>query len=253
MLGFAFSGCSGRVAFQLGAARKLQQIGLRPSVVTGASSGSLAAGAVASGRLDSIYDSWRLMLNEQVLFQPRRLLRGHWPMTMSHILRRGLDLWFGDLRMRDLPLSIGIPVTTIGRSGRRVRTLTNTDDITLSDAIAASCFIPGIYSRMVPIDGQIALDGAWIRRTPTEEALSLGASKLIAFVATPSGQLIGGLRKERIFPVPPNVRILHPATELPTKGFDFNELKLKQCFILGEAAAERFIQQHERWLEDLTD
>jgi NTE family protein len=252
-LGFAFSGCSGRVSFHLGAARQLQQLGVKPTVVTGSSSGSLAAGATAIDRLDAIYDSWRLMLSDQVLYQPHRLLRGRWPMTMSHILRRGLTMWFGDRLLRDVPIAIGIPVTTIGLRGRFVRTLTNSDPNTLSDAIAASCFIPGIYSRMVAIDRRITLDGAWMRRTPTDEALGLGADKLIAFVATPSGQLTGGLRKERVFPLPPNVRVLHPATELPTRGFDFNQGKLKRCFSLGEEAAQRFVEANQDWLGDVTD
>jgi NTE family protein len=247
-LGFAFSGCSGRAAFHLGAARRLRELDVRPTVVTGASSGALIAGATALDLLDTVHDSWRRLLAQQRLFQPRRILRGHWPFTMSHILRRGLDAWFGELAMGEVPIPIGIPVTTLGLRGRRVRIVTNADSISLSDAIAASCFIPGIYSRMVPIDGHITLDGAWARRTPTQEALDLGSQKLIAFVATPCGRLIGGLRRARVKPVPTQIRVLHPNTELPIKGFDFEESNIKRCFELGEDAAEHFVRRHESWL-----
>jgi len=251
-LGFALSGCSGRAAFHLGAARRLRQLGVHPSIVTGASSGALIAGATALDLLDTVHGSWQSLLTQQTLFQPRRILRGRWPFTMSHILRRGLDAWFGDLSIGDVPIPIGIPVTTIGLRGRRVRTLTNGDSIRLSDAIAASCFIPGIYSRMVPVDRRLALDGAWVRRTPTVEAIALGSEKLIAFVTSPSGELLGGLRRERVLPVPHQVRVLHPDAELPTRGFDFDELKLKSCFKSGEVAAERFMREHERWLQTPT-
>jgi predicted acylesterase/phospholipase RssA len=248
-LGFAFSGCSGRLAFHLGAATRLGEVGIHPQVTTGASSGALIAGATALNRLEIIHDNWRETIGLERLFQPRRLLKGHWPFTMSHILRKGLDEWFGDTRLSDVPIPIGIPVTLIGLRGRRSRLLTNSDStISVAEAIAASSFIPGFYSRMIPIDRRPTFDGAWLYRTPVHEAHDLGATKVIAFVANPKGALLAGSRGTRVQTVPAHTRLLYPPRILPVQGFDFDETKISQSFHIGREAAEQFLRQNDSWI-----
>ena len=120
--------------------------------------------------------------------------------------------------------------------------------VRLSDAVAASSYIPGIYSRMVPIGGRLTVDGAWLQRTPVTEAAALGATHVIAFVANPQGHLLAGTRGQRSLVPPAYTRILHPARTLPVRGFDFDEHRIKATFERGRAAAESFLRTHERWL-----
>ena len=235
-------------AFHLGAARRLQQAGITAHVTTGASSGSLVAAATGLSLLDPIYDSWREVLGVRRLIQPRRVLRGHWPVTMSHILRSVLKQWFGETYMADVPIPLGITVTTLGLRGRQTRLLHNGHVLRVTDAIAASSFIPGIYSRMVPIQRRLTFDGAWERRTPILEAVELGATQVIAFVANPHGALLAGTRGKRVLPIPSNVRVLHPTHKLPVQGFDFDQERIKATFALGNTAGENFLRTHEAWL-----
>jgi len=77
-LGIAFEGCACRAAFQVGAIEWLTEQGFRPRAVAGASSGSLVAAALATGRVGELRDAWMEVAGSEVC-DWRRLLRARWP------------------------------------------------------------------------------------------------------------------------------------------------------------------------------
>ncbi len=167
---------------------------------------------------------------------------------MSHILRPALDRRFGEMTMADTAVPLGITVTIVDWKGPRVRLLTAADAVRLSDAIAASSFIPGIYSRPILIDGHWALDGAWLRRCPVDEALQMGDGRAIAVITKSAGQLIGRFRRPRVLPVPAGARILAPPVELALSGFDFDTNRTLEAHRIGQRSAARFARKNEAWL-----
>ena len=237
-LGLAFEGCAGRAAFAAGVADQLHAGGVRPGCVAGASSGAIVAVLVAGGYAGRIEQIW-LSAAGQPVFQPARMLRGGWPFAMSTIVGNALDHVFGSRRLADLGLAVAIPVTLLGVGGRRRRVLTRADDVTIVEAVLASCFIPGPYSRRVSIDGQTGWDGAWQIRTPVADAIHLGASRVLAVVANPDGALRLGFPSRRSAPAPPGCTVVSPAAPLPIGAWDTRSTRIRAAIRLGRDAARR--------------
>ena len=77
-LGIAFEGCGCRAAFHVGALEWLKQQGLAFTAVTGASSGSLIAGAAAIGRVADLRDA-STELPRRAVFDLRSVCKGAGP------------------------------------------------------------------------------------------------------------------------------------------------------------------------------
>ena len=219
-----------------------------PHAVGGASSGSIVAAALALGRSQDLEDGWLSLMGITRVLQPGVVLRGGWPLRMSHILRPALEEQLGDVSMRDAGLPLAIPVTLPSRRGRVERMITRADDVSVVDAILASCFIPGIYSRPVWIDGRPALDGAWLRRVPEQGVRALGVERVVAMTDDPSGLLRGGLFRPRVESVHPNTRVLSPLINFPLRGFDFDPGRTRAAMAIGRASAADFLTVQREWL-----
>jgi predicted acylesterase/phospholipase RssA len=246
-LALAFEGCSCRAAFHVGVARRLAALGVPVAGASGASSGSIVAAAVSSGRVAELWPAWEGLLGTDP-WQPAQLWRGHWPGRMSHILREALDGWLGGLRLAELALPVAIVVTQVGPLGRHRRVLGRGDDLLVSTAIRASSFIPGPYSRMVPIEGRLTFDGAWQQRVPVDEARPLGDGRVLAVVTRFPGVLLGGLRGNRRHEAQSDTRLLAPLAPLPLEGFDFDAERTLACVLAGEHATDAFVRDQEPWL-----
>jgi predicted acylesterase/phospholipase RssA len=234
-LGFAFEGCAGRAAFHAGVAAQCHEDGLQPACVTGASSGSIVAALVADGQAERLPDIWMTAAGKPV-FQPRRVLRGDWPWAMSSIVGDALEAVFGSRRLASLALPIGIPVTFLGTRGRARRLLTRDDDVTVVEAVLASCFIPGPYSRWIRIEGRYAWDGAWDVRTPIDSAMFLGASRVVAVVANESGTLLHGF-PGRPVAAPADCIVVAPDSPLPIGAWDTGPSNIRAALAAGRRAA----------------
>ncbi len=237
-LGLAFEGCAGRAAFQVGVVARLNDMGLHAGFVAGASSGAIVAALIAGGHGDRLEDIW-LGAAGRPVFQPARLLRAGWPFAMSSIVGDALEDVFGARRLPTLGLPIAIPVTLLTAGGRRRRILTRTDDITVVEAVLASCFIPGPYSRTIRVDGRIGFDGAWDVRTPVDAAQDLGASRVLAVVANPGGELQLGFPTRARMPPPPGCTIVCPLSELRLGPWDTDEGRICEAMLAGRRAARR--------------
>ena len=247
MLAVAFEGCACRAAFHVGVVEWLSERGMLPEAVAGASSGSLVAAAVALGRAGELREGWEARLGLDI-WQPGRVLRGRWPLTMSHVLREALRDHVGDVRLPDVPRPLAIAVTRLSRRGRVERVLTRSDDLPVAEAVAASSFLPGPYSRPTFVDRRPALDGAWQVRTPIAAARALGATRTLACVSDEEGRLLGGFFRIRAFPVPADVAVLAPIEPLALRGFDFDPPRTRHAFAVGRRSAEAFVRAREEWL-----
>lgn len=247
-IGIALEGCGARAAFHVGAVEVLTEAGVQPAVVGGASSGSMVASALALGRAGSFRARWETMLGSTDVFQPGRLLKGQWPMTMSDVLLDALELELGDMRLPELPLPIAIVVTHVGLGGRSRQVLTRADDVLVWEAIGASSFIPGPYAKPIKVRGKVGFDGAWEVRTPVDEVRALGANRVIAVVANPQRALIRGLLVERAIEPPPWARVLGPIEPLTLGMFDFDIERTQHAFETGRRSAEAFLVEHGTWL-----
>ncbi len=245
--GIAFEGCAGKAAFHVGVIEWLAEHRILPTALAGASSGSIVAASVACRLADSLRQAW-MAASDQAVFQPRRLLRGRWPFAMSDIVGGAVQAALGARRLSEVDIPLAIPVTLLHRRSLERRTLTPSDDIPLTRAVMASCFLPGPYSRMFPIDGHVALDGAWQIRTPVSDLSRFGVTKTVACVANESAKLIGGFFNPVELPVPRNCRVLSPVEPLPLGSFDLDADRMIQSIVIGRRSAEAFVAANEEWL-----
>ncbi|MCO4745381.1 MAG: patatin-like phospholipase family protein [Proteobacteria bacterium] len=248
-LGIAFEGCAVRATFQIGALTWFLDRGVGFGATGGSSSGSIVAASLAVDRVETLEAMW-LELADTPVFRPRRVLRGRWPYAMSHILGDALSNGFGARRMCDAQMPLVITLSQLRRRGVTSRLLTHFDTIPIARAVRASCFIPGPYSRMVPIGRRLTFDGAWKVRTPVQAVGDLGADRVIAVVSNPEGRLRrGGLRSQGPLARPTvDHRILAPLRPLPLAGFDFDRPRVIEAMAIGRDSAAAFARAHESWL-----
>ena len=246
-IGIAFEGCACRAAFHVGALEWLREHGFRPAAVTGASSGSLVAAAVATDRADALRDAWMEVVGSRVC-DWRGLLRARWPFRMTEIVAGAARRHFGSAAMRDACLPLGIPVT-IWRAGRFQRRLvTHRDSLPIASVVQASCFFPGPYWQMVAIDRCLTFDGAWLERVPVDDVARLGAAKVIACASEPGGRLLkGAIRPVEVSPAVDH-RVLSPVAPLAVGAFDFDRARSVEAFEVGRASAAAFAARHRAWL-----
>jgi len=235
-LGFAFEGCAGRAAFQVGVAAQLNAMGMQAEFVAGASSGAIVAALIAGGHGGRLEEIW-LGAAGRPVFQPARLLRAGWPFAMSSIVGDALEDLFGARRLPALRLPIAIPVTLLTARGRRRRILTRADDIGIVEAVLASCFIPGPYSRTIVVDGCLGFDGAWEIRTPVDAVQGLGATRILAVVANPARELQLGFPTRATMPPPRGCTIIGPASELRLGPWDTDDGRIRDAIAAGRRAA----------------
>jgi predicted acylesterase/phospholipase RssA len=225
--------------------------GVEFAAAAGASSGALIAGAVAIARVGELRPAWMSLLGSRVC-DPRRVLRGRWPFRMSEIVGNVARDYFGDRRVGDTLIPLGVVVTQLGAGGFQRRTLTARDEVLLASAVRASCFIPGPYSTMVPIDRRLTFDGAWLRRVPLAEARALGGSRVIACVSDDRGRLLRGALRAVPVEAPAGVdyRVLWPVRPLPVRTFDFNRDATLESFEIGAESAAAFAERNAAWMAD---
>ncbi len=247
-LGIAFEGCAGRSAFSVGAALELIEQRVWPAIFSGASSGAIVAAFLAAGRPAELESAW-LRAAGRPVFRPGMLLHGRWPFRMSDVVGEPLRQAFGDQSLTDLPHEVAIPVTLMSLRGRRHRLLTRQDTVAVVDAVLASCFVPGPYSRVIRIDGHPAFDGAWRIRTPLDDCTRLGASRVIAVHGHPRDEIASGFPFARHLPVPERCRVLRPSRPVPVGAYDTDLLRIRATIGAGRHAAREFLTRNADWLD----
>ena len=246
-LGIAFEGCACRAAFHVGAVEWLTENGFRPAAVAGASSGSLVAAALATNRDDRLREAWMELVGSAVC-DWRRLLRARWPFRMTEIVAGAAQHHFGDAKMTDAVVPLGIAVTVWDNWHFERRVITGRHQLRIAAVVQASCFVRGPYWQMVPVEGCPTFDGAWLERVPVDDVERLGAGKVIACSSNEEGRLLkGALRTVESSPKA-DYRVLSPIEPLALGAYDFDVARSLEAFAIGRASAAAFAERNREWL-----
>ena len=181
-IGLALSAGGARGSALTGAMKVLDREGIRPSVITGSSIGSLVGGAHAAGiPLERIEQEWRET-------DAAKMLRSFFPtfprvgLSSGHEVRKYLVALMGERKIEDLEIAYA----AIGCDIDNGDTVTLTSG-SLPDAIRASTAIPGVF-HPVRWDGRILVDGGLVEPLPVKACRDLGAEFVIAIDISPRPQ-----------------------------------------------------------------
>lgn len=172
-IGLALGSGSARGWSHIGVLRGLEEIGVRPTVVAGASTGSLVAAASASRQLDALetwvrtltkMDVWRLL---DASFSGGGMMRGN-------RLMRAVAEQLEDHPIDALPGPFGAVATDL-YTGEEIWLRRGS----MLEAVRASSGLPGLFT---PIwhDGRWLIDGGVVNPVPVSLCRALGADYVIA-------------------------------------------------------------------------
>lgn len=102
----------------------------------------------------------------------------------------------------------------------------------MHDVIVASCTIPGLYGKMVTIDGEVHVDGGAADNTLLPELLARGATDITVVTPYEGGAVSPTLfERERTITVPGHVRlrVISPARTIRLRHFDFDPERLEEA------------------------
>jgi NTE family protein len=158
-IGLALSGGSVRGLAHLGVVKVLSEGGIRPSVITGTSDGSLIGAMLAAGM-----DWGGIASLARRTFWPK-LLHGE---TLERFCAEHLPAAFASLKLPFAALTTELP-------GKRAVVITTGD---LASAISASCALRGIR---LPVqrEGKLLKDGGIACVLPSEACRAMGADFII--------------------------------------------------------------------------
>lgn len=167
----------------IGVLQALEEAGIRPSLYAGTSIGALVAAAVASGMRTAA------MAERATRLQRRDLFRlNHVGMLLER--RRASSIYAGEplraLCTENVPAStfdsLATPVLVntvdVQRGTQIVWGLPGLRDVPVSDAVYASCALPGFFPPG-RVDGRLCIDGGTIDNLPVQIA-GVGADAVIA-------------------------------------------------------------------------
>jgi NTE family protein len=227
-IGIALSGGSVRGLAHIGVLKVLSEAGIRPSIVTGTSAGSLVGALFASGM------SWSELKHlAENTFWPK-LLRGE---GLQRFCAKYLPRTFAEL---ELPFAA---VTTEIPTGKRVLIR----DGELASAISASCAMR-ILRRHVVREGKRLKDGGFTCVLPSEPCRVMGANFI---VGSDVWEVSSALRSVGIAPHHPRVGRSYPShyhcainhtdvlisPKVPLSGYVPSPMAVEKMISAGEMAA----------------
>ncbi|GAA1860064.1 patatin-like phospholipase family protein [Microbacterium koreense] len=171
-LGLALGGGGAYGAAHVGVLQVLEERGIRPSIVTGTSSGALVGAAYAAGlgvaQIESVTREFRWRRIARWNMSPR------WGLLDTHEIATGLVQLLGeDPRIEQLPRRFGAVATDL-----RTRRAVTIADGPLSRALRASIAVPGLLPP-VRVGGRLLADGGMVDNVPFSAARGLGAERVI--------------------------------------------------------------------------
>lgn len=158
-----------------GFVRGLQEIGFKPAIVTGSSSGAMIGALYATGREMVEFESLILGLKKKDFWEGNsltmlgRLLRkglnGYSGVLTGKATRKILYPYLGNQKFSDLPIKLGIAVSNLSKNKRELVTEGN-----VLDAVMASIAFPFLYE-VQEFQGQEFLDGGIGDGEPIKELI----------------------------------------------------------------------------------
>lgn len=172
-LGLALGSGSARGWAHIGVLQALQEEGVRPDIVCGASIGALVGAAYAAGELER-FAEWVQSLGLRDVF-------GFMDFNLAGGMLKGEKLvgfWrrhFADFNIEDSPLAFAAVATDL-HSGAEVWLREGS----IADAVRASIALPGLFTPVAHADGRLLVDGGVVNPVPTSLARAMGADIVIA-------------------------------------------------------------------------
>jgi NTE family protein len=179
------SGGGGRGAYHVGVYKYLEEQGLLPHIVVGASIGAVNGAMIVAGLTAADLErEWRGLATDQIhrfrfnpleyVERPSLLDTTPWAVT----LERQISFH----RVRTSPIKFRVTATDIRRGQL---TVFRNEEITARHLLA-SCSIPVIYP-WTEIDGHLYWDGAVVANTPLRPAVDEGAEEIFVVLLSPPG------------------------------------------------------------------
>ena len=172
VIGLALGSGSARGWAHIGVIRALQQAGIQPDLVCGASIGAVVGAAYALGELDR-FEHWARGLTGRTMFSfmdfklAGGMLKGE---KLIAFWRRN----FADFDIESSPMLFGAVATDL-HSGAEVWLRHGS----IADAVRASIALPGLFTPVARADGRLLVDGGIVNPVPTSLARAMGADIVI--------------------------------------------------------------------------
>ncbi len=172
-IGLALGSGSARGWAHIGVIKALEERGIRPDVVSGASTGSLVAAACASGQIEKL-ESWVRSLTKIDVWRLMDANFGGGGVMTGNKLMRAVSERLEDHDIEDLDCQFGAVAADL-YSGREVW-LRNGP---MLSAVRASSGLPGLFTP-VQYEGRWLIDGGVVNPVPVSLCRALGADYVIA-------------------------------------------------------------------------
>ncbi len=172
-IGLALGSGSARGWAHIGVIKALEERGIRPDVVSGASTGSLVAAACASGQIENL-ESWVRSLTKIDVWRLMDANFGGGGVMTGNKLMRAVSEQLEDHDIEDLDCQFGAVAADL-YSGREVW-LRNGP---MLSAVRASSGLPGLFTP-VQYEGRWLIDGGVVNPVPVSLCRALGADYVIA-------------------------------------------------------------------------
>ena len=171
-IGLALGSGSARGWAHIGVLKALNEAGIQPDIVCGASIGALVGAAYAGGELERFSD-WVQSLGMRDVF-------GFMDFNLTGGMLKGeklINFWsrnFADFEIEDAPMAYGAVATDL-HSGAEVWLRHGS----IAKAVRASIALPGLFTPVVR-DGRLLVDGGLVNPVPSTLARAMGADIVIA-------------------------------------------------------------------------
>ena len=167
----------------IGVLRALEERGIRPSLYAGTSIGALMAAAYVGGHGLEAMEARARGLRRRDLFRINHmgmiLERMRSPsLYLEEPLRALCTDVIPEGTFDDLPLPLLVNTVDVERGTQLVWGLPGLRDVSVVDAVYASCALPGFFPPGI-VDGRICIDGGTVDNMPVQVA-ALGADAVIA-------------------------------------------------------------------------
>jgi NTE family protein len=175
---YVLSGGSSLGSIQVGMALALEELGIQPDMIIGASVGSLNGAWLASGKsARDLTEVWKRLSTRKIFpLRPIVGLRGFLghhsyliPNTgLRHVIETNIP--FRNIEDAKIPFSV---IATDASNGEEVRL----ESGPVVDAVLASSAIPGVFPP-VSINGHTLIDGGIAANAPISQAIDNGATEV---------------------------------------------------------------------------
>ena len=172
-IGFALGGGVARGWAHIGALQRLEELGIKPSVVCGTSVGALVGGFWLAGRLDAL-EAWTRSLHKRRILNYLDIAFKGSGLIGGKKLETAMEHYLPVMNIEDLPVKF-LAVTTELITGHEIWLRKGS----LRDALRAAYALPGIFPPS-QIDGRWVIDGALVNPLPVSAARAMNARIVIA-------------------------------------------------------------------------